>query len=159
MLYEVFQELDQWMAEANRARFEEGTPPYSSCTIRVVGQTALLEANLEIELPATVDVDVFADYQYAVQKKFEQLLAAHNRILDPVGHEAWMPSETEYVTIYGGRLVLGSIAKPEYVLVAKALKAPIKNKTLLVDYLAHGPTKLFLELARRYKVDLGEFVK
>ena len=43
-------------------------------------------------------------------------------------------------------------------LVAKALKAPAKNRVLLTDYLAHGATARFLALARKYHIDLETFL-
>lgn len=51
-----------------------------------------------------------------------------------------------------------SIAEPEAVLVSKALKAPDKNRVLITDYLAHGPSPRFLALAEKYHVDLEQFL-
>lgn len=66
------------------------------CTIKVMGQAALLEAQLPVALTVTNDVDVRADYEPSVERAFEQLLTAAGRALAPVGHEAWMPRETRY---------------------------------------------------------------
>ena len=132
--------------------------PYKACTIRLIGQAALLEMGLAIPLVATQDLDVYADYEHPVMLQFAVLLKHHNLIVDPVGHEAWMPKETEYELCYEGTYVTGLIAHPDFVLVSKALKAPAKNKVLLTDYLALGATGRFIKLAKKYKVDLEQFV-
>jgi hypothetical protein len=124
----------------------------------VLGQAALLEAALPLRLAATRDVDVRADYDDAVRRKFESLLAAQGRDLDPVGHEAWMPRETRYEEIFRGRFVRLMLADPEAVLISKARSAARKNRRLLTEYLALGPSDRFFELAAKYQIDLEQFV-
>jgi len=80
------------------------------------------------------------------------------RELDPVGHEVWMPRETRYDTIYTGRFVKLCLADPEAVLLSKALKAPLKNRPLIIEYLAGGAGRRFLDLADKYHLDLERFV-
>jgi hypothetical protein len=123
----------------------------------VLGQTALFEAHVELALAATNDVDVVADYGSAVQKEFERLLATEGRELDTLGHEIWRPRETKYFELFAGELVRVLVAEPKAVLVSKALKAPAKNRTLLIEYLASGPSERFFELAKEYRVRLEEF--
>ncbi|MCB9707247.1 MAG: hypothetical protein H6714_00455 [Myxococcales bacterium] len=158
-LERVFKELNAWIAEKNQEFSEEGVLTLPRCTIRVLGQTALLEAGTDLPLAATKDVDVYADYEHVVQVKFEELLRARGKLLDPIGHEAWMPKETKYLTVFDGSHVKGQIAAPEYVLLSKALKAPEKNRALIVEYLSSGPSELFLQLAEKYRLDLGRFVR
>ena len=93
---EVLRALDQWVVSENAAAATEGLPAHKPCTIRVVGQLALLEAGVGLVLAATQDVDAYADFEWPVQKKLEELLVARGKLLDPLGHEAWMPEETEY---------------------------------------------------------------
>lgn len=159
MLIEVFAALDNWAKEKSRSNFDEGLPPLGKCLIQVVGQSALIEAKLDVNLAATRDVDVHQQLEYVFRMKFDELLKAKGKLLDPVGHEAWMPQETKYRIIYQGRHVEGSIAEPEYVLISKALKAPQKNKNLIGEYLAGKPSSLFHSLAKKYKVPLEDFLK
>ena len=158
MLLPLFLELERWVGRENAKARSAGMPTYPRCTIRVIGQTALLEAALPLRLAATRDVDVYADYPWAVEQKFAELLRAAGQELDPLGREAWMPKETAYTTLHDGTWVLGRIAEPDFVLIAKALKAPEKNRPLLLQYLAEGPSDRFLRLAAKYKVDLEQFL-
>jgi hypothetical protein len=157
VLRKIAEKLDTWVVAQNVAAAAEGLPRHRPCTIRVLGQTALLEAELSLRLAATLDVDVRADYDDAVRREFERLLAAAGRELDPVAHEIWMPRETRYLDFYAGRFVRVELAEPEAVLVSKALKAPLKNGPLVTEYLALGPSERFVALARKYKLDLEQF--
>jgi len=159
MLKKIFKKLDNWIGEQNVERQEEGMLSISACEIKVIGQTALLEAEITLHIPATVDVDVFANYEDLVRRKFAELLKENGKELDPVGHEAWMPKETEYEIFFDGKWLKAYLANPEYVLLSKAMKAPKKNKVLIVEYLASGPSAKFFELAKKYKVDLDHFLE
>lgn len=158
MLVRLAQRLDDWIFDQNVAARAEGLLTHSGCTIRVLGQTALFEAHIPFTLAVTRDVDVRADYDDAVRREFERLLAAEGRELDPLGHEIWMPAETQYPELFNGKLVRLLLAEPEAVLVSKALKAPVKNRPLLTEYLAHGPSDRFLKLAAKYALDLEQFL-
>jgi hypothetical protein len=158
MLIKVFRALDEWIAAENVAAVAEGTPVHPACTIRVFGQTALWEAGVDLQLAVTRDVDAVADFDREVQQKFEELLSAQGRLLDPLSHEAWMPRETMYRILYSGRLVTGMVAEPDFVLASKALKAPAKNRALLTEYLAAGASDRFLELVERFDIDLEAFL-
>ena len=158
MFVEVLRRLDRWVEAANAEAREEGMATIRPCTIRLLGQTALLEAGVELTLIATQDVDVYADYDWAVRKELERLLAERGRVLDPLGQEVWMPEETEYAPVYDGRWVDGYVAGPDFVLLSKALKAPVKNRALIVELLAKGASPRFLDLADRYGLDLERFL-
>jgi hypothetical protein len=123
----------------------------------VLGQAALFIAELDLTLTATQDLDAYADYDWAVQRQLERLLAKEGKILDPHGHEIWMPRETKYAPLYEGTYVEAFVADPDAVLISKACKAPEKNKTLITEYLAKGASKRFFELAAKYALDLEQF--
>lgn len=157
VLAEVAEELDRWMIDENLEATQEGLPRFRPCTIRVLGQSALMEAGLPVPLAATRDVDARANYEDPVRRKFAELLAARGYELDPLADEIWMPRETRYTTRFRGKLVHLMLAEPEAVLVSKALKAPAKNHALIAEYLALDPTQRFWELARKYELDPALF--
>jgi hypothetical protein len=158
VLRNVAERLDSWIIDRNTELQLKGMPAYRPCQIKVLGQAALLESGLPLHLAATKDVDVRADYDHAVEAEFRRLLQASGRDLDPVGHEAWMPRETTYTPLYSGRYVALLVADPDAVLVSKALKAPAKNRSLITEYLAMGASPRFLQLCKRYAVELEQFV-
>lgn len=119
---------------------------------------ALFEANTRLELNLTSDVDVHADYEHAIEAEFRRLLGEVGLSLDPAGHEVWMPRETRYVDAYVGEYVTLQIADADAVLVSKAIKAPTKNRNLIVEYLSLGASERFFMLAERYRLDLEHFL-
>jgi hypothetical protein len=66
--------------------------------------------------------------------------------------------ETKYRKLYAGRFVQLLVAEPEAVLLSKALKAPAKNRSLIAEYLASGPSERFKSLARKYDLELEQFL-
>ncbi|MCX6103291.1 MAG: hypothetical protein NT000_08530 [Proteobacteria bacterium] len=158
MIKNICRELDRWLIGENRERVDSGTL-LLRCEIHIIGQTALLEARLGIRLAATMDVDLHEPLEGAVREKLDELLAVHGKKIDPVGHEAWMPKETQFNTIYTGKFLKSFVAQPEYVLISKAKMAPKKNKNLIIEYLGTQPTPLFLQLAKKYEINLEEFLK
>jgi hypothetical protein len=157
-LDDIFLALDQWVARENVRARADGTPTHKKCTIRVLGQAALGVADLDLALTATQDLDAYADYDWAIQKELERLLAKDGKVLDPHGREIWMPRETRYAPLYKGTYVEAFVADPDAVLISKARKAPEKNAALITEYLARGASERFFELAKKYAVDLEQFV-
>jgi hypothetical protein len=158
MLREIATKLDDWVAEHNAQARSGGWAPLRPCTIKLLGQVALMEAGVQLTLAATKDVDVYADYDHAIEKEFARLLEAAGYELDPVGHEVWMPHETRYAQVFKGRFVQLLVADVEAVLLSKALKAPAKNGPLIVEYLAQGASDRFLQLAGKYSLNLEQFL-
>jgi hypothetical protein len=158
MLAAVAAQLDAWVIAQNVAARGEGLLSLRPCRIRVLGQTALFESKAALQLNLTNDVDVYADYEYAIEVEFRRLLSAQGKELDPLVHEIWMPRETRYSDLFVGEYVTMQVADVDAVLVSKALKAPHKNRALIVEYLAAGASERFMALAKRYGVDLEQFV-
>jgi hypothetical protein len=150
--------LDAWVVAENLAARSEGLPLLKPSRIRLLGQTALLECHAPFQLNLTNDVDVYADYEYPVQAEFRRLLATHGKELDPLGHEVWMPKETRYADLFTGSYVTLQVADIDAVLLSKALKAPRKNRALIVEYLAAGASRHFLTMTKRYQLDLEQFL-
>jgi len=159
MLREIFIQLNEWVDQENKEATEEGRLSMSCAEIYIIGQSALMEAGLSIDLAATADVDSKYQLEYKLRKKFDELLKADGKFLDPVGHEAWMPEETVYKQIFEGRHIVGYIAEPVFIILSKAKKAPIKNKQLIIDYLASSDLdhRLF-ELAKKYDVKFEDII-
>jgi hypothetical protein len=157
MLREIAEQLDDFVLAYNAEARREGLLALPPCVIKLLGQTALMESKISLALAATNDVDVHADYHFAIEQEFRRLLALQGRELDPLGGEAWMPRETNYRPLFAGRFVTLLVADVESILLSKALKAPRKNQPLLTEYLARGASPRFLELARKYSLSLEQF--
>jgi hypothetical protein len=157
VLIEIAERLETFVVERNLEARSEGLLLLRPC-VKLLGQTALLEAKVPLTLAVTNDVDVYADYEFAIEQEFRRLLATKGRELDSLGGEVWMPAETTYQPLFAGHCVRLLVADPEAVLVSKGLKAPRKNRAVLTEYLARGPSARFMKLAQKYQLDLEQFL-
>ena len=109
----------------------------------------------------TADVDAYTNASYRVVQKLNQLLEPLGKHYDQFSSEIWMPEETEYLSFFDGYRVSVTIAKEEYILISKALKALELNRMLLVEYISRGPSQLFVDLTKKYGISfdsiLGEY--
>ncbi len=159
MLKAVFLELDDQISVYNSATREEGYVRLGQSIFKVLGQSALFEANFGIELRVTHDVDAYVQANHWVVEKFNELLAKIGKHYDIHSDEIWMPAETIYEPLYTGVNLQASIAQPEFVMISKALKAPEKNRDLLANYIKSEATDIFFELAIKYKLDIDKVLK
>lgn len=157
MLKKVFQELDRWMVAENKERRELGGVGIPATQIRILGQMALIEARVDLDLFATLDVDAYLEVG-VVRQKLAELLKKEGMVLDPDAAKIWMPEETEYSDFFQGKLLEAKLAKVDFVMLSKALKAPTKNAALLAQFLAQGPSERFQELAEKYQLDVEQFL-
>src|SRR6187402_322159 len=156
VLVEIAERLETFVVERNLGARKEGLLTLRPCVIQLLGQTVLLEAKVLLTLAATNDVDVYADYDFAIEQEFRRLLATKGRELDSLGAEVWMLTETAYQPLFVGHCVSLLVADAESILVSKGLKAARKNRPLLTEYLARGPSARFLKLAHKYRLDLEQ---
>jgi hypothetical protein len=156
MISSVLKELDVWINQENLEARQEGSTPLKVCTIQVVGQNALLEANLDLHLAATVDLDAYVNASSAVLTKLRDLLQTRGLVLDPLSSEIWMPTETVYADIWRGDWVIGQRALPEFVMASKAKMAFDKNRNLIQQYIASEPPMRFFDLCDNYQINLEQ---
>lgn len=155
----IFERLDQWVTAENQSATIEGFRLLPKSIFRVVGQAALLEAKVQFNVAATVDVDVLNDAKHEVVAKLSEILIAEGLELDPLSNQIWMPIETQYVEIFKGDWVTAMRAETEFIMLSKALKAPAKNRVLLRNFLATRPPLSFFKMCQKYKVDLNAVIE
>jgi len=159
MLEPVFADLDQWVEAYNADVLRDGGQHIRHFEIKVLGQTALAEMKVELDLFETQDLDAYVTCGETVKKKLDALLRKVNKRFDFLSHEIWMPKETQYTLVFESRHFTVCIAQPEYVLISKAIKSPGKNRPLLLEYLSKNPSKRFFDLAQQYAFDVEKFLE
>lgn len=159
MLASVFQLLDEWITDQNSESRRLGMNSIKKCEFKIVGQIALFEANLNLNIAMTQDFDAFTNARQIVIEKLNDLLTANGLIYALLSDEIWMPDETTYLELYVGDWVKALRAEPVFVMVSKAKWASIKNKFLLREYIASSPPPRFFDLCAKYQVDLEFLLK
>tara|TARA_R110002049_G_scaffold215980_2_gene387380 strand:+ start:1228 stop:1719 length:492 start_codon:yes stop_codon:yes gene_type:complete len=140
-LHKIGLELDKRISDADEKSYADqgiGLIP-KDIEMKIMGQMALLadeEISSRIELNATFDVDAHIKASVEVLRILDQLLKENGLALDMLSDEIWMPPDTVWETFYEGDYVKILKARPTDVLVSKAVKAPIKNKRLIMDAIA-----------------------
>src|SRR5258708_32618434 len=112
MLREMAGKLDNWVAAQNAQARVGGWAQLRPCTIKVLGQIALMETGVKLTLAATKDVDVYADYDNSIEREFVRLLAAAGHEPDPVGPEIWSPRATRHPNLKAARVAERALANP-----------------------------------------------
>ncbi|MBX7149242.1 hypothetical protein K1X76_09145 [bacterium] len=138
---DVFTELNSFIETCNAQARSEGLALIPTQTIRIVGQTALLLTPLPFSVASSMDLDVISTLDYTVSKKLEALLVEKGLQLEKDGHLIWMPSQTEYDTLFKLPYVEVEKAKPEFVVASKFKFKRPKDQKLIKDYLESFPDK------------------
>jgi len=158
MMREMAERLDAWAVARNLEARADGLLTLAPGTLHLLGQTALFEIRAPLTLTVTHDVDLRSDCAHAIETELQRLLKAAGKELDPLGREIWMPKETRYSVLFAGEVVTLKVADLDAILISKALKAPHKNRALVVEYLAQGASPRFMRMASKYRVDLEGFL-
>ena len=159
MLKSIFEKLDRWIAEQNTNAIKQSFLPIQKSTFRVVGQSALFEAKLGLDMAATVDVDALNNAGFSVLAKCSELLALEGLEYDQLSNEIWMPEETKYIELFRGKWLEAFLALPEYIMLSKAKMNMAKNRALLREYIASEAPARFFELCEHYAVNLADILQ
>lgn len=133
-IHSVFKSLNDYIVDTNQQRSAEGTILIPPQKIQIVGQMALLMADLPFPITSTTDLDMIQLPQYEVKAKLEDLLIELGLHVESDSHLIWMPQETEYLQLFEFSNLLIEVAKPEFVIASKAKFMREKDKKLLETY-------------------------
>ncbi|HBF12204.1 MAG TPA: hypothetical protein DDW49_02245 [Deltaproteobacteria bacterium] len=137
----IFGQLNEFIDAFNEEAHGMGSPSIPKQTVQIVGQTALLLADLPFPVTATMDLDVVSPLNYIVQKRLSELLLNEGMRLENDGHLIWMPQETLYQKILDFPSVEVFIALPEAVMASKLKFHRLKDQKLIQTYLKFFPEK------------------
>lgn len=127
----LFQKLDDDIVAHNRECVHQNELTIGKQTLKIVGQIALLVANLPFEIVATADVDYLGRIDHVVYQKLKALLQEMNLHLESDSHLIWMPDDTTYLPFYQGIYITALVAHPRDVLRAKEKFNRPKDATII----------------------------
>lgn len=114
-----------------------GLAPIPKVSCKIVGQMALLVADLPFDVASTIDIDILFEPPYAKTKTLEQLCLQYGLTLESDHRLIWMPKQTEFHPLFQGRLVKAVYADPLYVIASKCKFKREKDKKLIQNYFSH----------------------
>lgn len=143
---EIFEELNEFLMAENKEADQMGGPFVKKQTVKIVGQAALLLADLPFPVEGTSDLDVVSSIDHVAQKKLIELLLKKGMSLDTDSHLIWMPKDTRFKKIFDFPKVEVFVAEPEDVLLSKYKFNRPQDRDLFKDYL-----KFFPEFEKKMK--------
>ncbi len=128
--------LQQLVDEAHAHGDTQAIPPLH---LKIVGQMALLIADLSFPITATMDIDILHNLPHFAAKKLGELFLDSGLVLESDHHLIWMPEQTVYHPLFDGHYIHTEVADPLYVIASKCKFKRSKDKTLIQSYFQNFP--------------------
>lgn len=139
-LRHTFATLDRRVKRhARTVHNDGGLLPRFPIELRLVGQLALILAELPFPVAGTTDVDVLGLEVHWISTQLQALLLELGLILEPDHHLIWMPPETHYDAWFQGEYLHVALARPIYIIASKCKFQRTKDRFLIRDYFARYP--------------------
>jgi hypothetical protein len=163
-LLRIFEELNERITNENFARDDSGAAKVLPVEIQVLGQMTLLlnEAIVKVlPLQRTGDLDavILGTNHFVQQVLQKEILPKYNLILDSDSELVWIPPGSTFKIFCDLRYVRVNLLDAESALVSKAVKAPKKNKLLIIDAIASEKFPGLIERIEKYGGDLKYFLE
>ncbi len=128
--------------------------------VTVLGQQGLLirQASLkELSIINTTDFDGLLNGEPPLEDIFKNIIREEGLSYDEQSKYIWLPEETTYELIYKSEFIEVLSPLPIYLIVSKAVKAPEKNRQLVLQAIEYYQDSL-IELLEKYGADLNYFI-
>lgn len=155
----VIKDFEDLISESNLQRKDSGIPPLSFCEVKVLGQFSLfLDKDLakNLRLAATSDVDALFSGDIGSMELFRKAVKKNKLVYDELSAQIWLPPGAKFELVHESAFARITRLDSISALVAKAVKAPAKNKFLIEQALQYYGPKIEAELLK-CKIDLDEF--
>lgn len=139
-IIQTLQKGDDWLlhqVEEARTGGEIQTVP--TLQLKIVGQIALLIADLPFAITSTMDIDILHNLPHTALKRLGELFLDRGLVLESDQHLIWMPNNTLYHPLFDGHYMHASVADPLYVIASKCKFQRARDKTLINTYLQFFP--------------------
>ena len=148
--------------QENDFRRTEGLRPLSPSKIQILGQLSLLmddKISTSFHLQATSDLDARLELEFSVKKKLQELLQTEGLVYDEDSPLIFLPKGSRELALFDFKNLKVTRIDPESALVSKALKAPQKNRILIIDVAGAEIFPDLIDRMRREGVNLDQFFK
>jgi hypothetical protein len=135
----LFLSLDEEITMANREREEDGLPPLGILHLQILGQSALLfnpDISGLVTLVQTRDLDALILGDWSLRTIVKRAIRKLGLEYDDLSKEIWLPPEASFLMLHENHLMKIEALEPFCVFLSKAVKAPEKNRQLIVQAIA-----------------------
>ena len=130
----LFDSINRFETIVEKLNQDRSVGPFRRLRVTVLGQHGLLiqkDKLSNIDLLATNDFDAFLNGEPPLEDIFKKTLRENGLTYDEKSEYIWLPEETRYSVIYESESIIVESPLPIYLIVSKAVKAPLKNKQLV----------------------------
>ncbi|MCB0321951.1 MAG: hypothetical protein KDD69_00210 [Bdellovibrionales bacterium] len=136
LFLDVLRELEAEVRALREEQDEADRPEESSARITLLGQFSLFvdeEFSRQVPLIATADVDALIDASWPVRSAFVRVLNKRGLEYDELSSEVWIPPDSTFLVLWESEVLRCEYLSPLYCLLSKAVKAPEKNRRLILQ--------------------------
>ena len=139
-IIKILQKGDAWLQQiVDEAHAHGEVQAIPKLQLKIVGQMALLIADLPFPIAATMDIDILHNLPHFASKRLGELFLDSGLVLESDQHLIWMPEQTVYHPFFDGSYIHASVGDPLYVIASKCKFKRIKDKTLIHSYFQNFP--------------------
>ncbi len=164
VLLKIFDEPNAAIEKENLEREEMGTVKIRSVEIQILGQVTLLANEMAakvLPLQRTGDLDavIKSTHFFVKDTLVKTILPKFNLVYDEDSEKIWIPPGSRFETLCTHRCFMVKLLDPESALVSKAIKAPAKNRLLIVEAIASEAFPALIERIQKHGGDLTFFLE
>ncbi|HMO18387.1 MAG TPA: hypothetical protein PKA63_08590 [Oligoflexia bacterium] len=152
--------LEEEISLANKERENDGLPPLDRLHLQILGQSALL-FNSDISglmtLVHTRDLDALIQGDWSLRTILKRAIKRIGLEYDDLSREVWVPPGSSFILLYENVVMKIEALEPFFVFLSKAVKAPEKNRQLVLQGIDFYGKKLVDEI-NRHGGDSGFFI-
>lgn len=142
ILIDIISSLERLIETTNFERSKDNLPGIQKIEIKILGQFSLIadpEASAKLPLVATRDFDALVKGDWNARTLLKIALAEFSLEYDDLSKEIWLPDEAKFIEIHDTNTLKVSYLRPLDALTSKAVKAPEKNRNLILKSLEVYP--------------------
>jgi len=145
---------------ANQERAADGVSPFGQVRIRLLGQFGLLvhpQAAAALRPAATRDVDALVEGDWSTRWIVRTAINLSGYVYDDLSSENWIPAQARFELLSESAELRVEVLAPIFNLLSKAVKAPERNRNLIVEGIAvYGDE--FVHLLQTHGADIEYFL-
>jgi hypothetical protein len=158
LLKKIFSLLNSIIEDENYRRTELGSRRIKKSRVLLLGQMSLLvdkKVSAVFALTQTGDMDAKLEMDFFVKNELKKLLEKNGLIFDEDSEMIFIPKNSKKLELFEFKNIHVQRLDPESVLVSKAVRAPEKNRPLLIESIANS---MFPNLVSRIQEEGGDLV-
>ncbi len=160
LLHTLIRSLDEEISFINQERNADDLGPLPQVHLRLLGQSALLfnpEISERMTLIQTRDLDALIEGDWSSRSLIKRAIAKLGLVYDDLSKEIWIPPKASFIVLFESVSIKLEALDPFYVFLSKAVKAPEKNKQLIMQaLLLYGDA--LAQAITKHGGDIGFFI-